>query len=161
MNNEKYIIRQAIIADLEQLFTMLVDLVKHEGTFEYFKLTKERLEKELFGINADWNCLVATYSNEKLVGFCLYSYANTNRAFSTTPLIQIDDLYVSPEYRNAKIGQKLMHQLALIAKCRNISRFNVFCVKDNIQGQNFYQKIGGEKLEFLDIYKIQVDKLLD
>jgi ribosomal protein S18 acetylase RimI-like enzyme len=75
-------------------------------------------------------------------------------------MIQIDDLYVSPTFRNAKIGQNLIHQLALIAKSKNIGRLNVWCVKDNKQGQNFYQKIGAEKKDFIDVYSIQVTKLL-
>jgi hypothetical protein len=46
-------------ADLDPLFTMLVDLVKHEGLYDHFKMTRQRLENELFGNNADWYCLIA------------------------------------------------------------------------------------------------------
>ncbi len=154
------VIRPVKNIDLDQLFNMLVALVKHEGLFERFKLTRERLENELFSQHADWHCLVATTSEEKLAGFCLYTYANINRAFNLSPMIQIDDLYVSPEYRNAKIGQHLIHQLALIAKDKNIGRLNVWCVKDNQQGQNFYHKIGAEKREFIDVFSIQVGQIL-
>lgn len=154
------IIRAVKIEDLDQLFIMLVDLAEHEGLTERFKLTRERLENELFGTNADWNCLVATDIHGKLIGFCLYSIANINRAFNLTPMIQIDDLYISPEYRSAKIGYKLVYQLALIAKSKNIARLNVWCVKDNEQGQKFYKKIGGEKLNFVDVYIVQIAKLL-
>lgn len=156
----EYTIKSVSVSDLDQLFIMLVDLVKHEGLFERFKLTRERLENELFGINADWNCLVATEASDKLIGFCLYTFANINRAFNFSPMVQIDDLYVSPAYRNAKIGHNLIYQLALIAKSKNIGRLNVWCVKDNEQGQNFYQKIGAEKRDFIDVYSIQVAELL-
>lgn len=156
----EHIIRAVNVTDLDQLFNMLVDLVKHEGSFERFKLTRQRLESELFGINADWHCLVAADPSENLIGFCLYTFANINRAFNVSSMIQIDDLYVSPEFRNAKIGQNLMCQLALVAKNKNIGRLNVWCVKDNVQGQNFYQKIGAEKRDFIDVYSIQVTKLL-
>lgn len=158
--NNRYEIRSVIKADLDQLFTMLLDLAQHEGLSERFKFTRERLEDELFGISADWNCLVATDLHGKLVGFCFYSFANINRVFNISPLIQIDDLYVSPEYRNAKVGYNLIYQLALIAKRKNIARFNVWCVKDNEQGQKFYQQIGGNKLDFIDVYDIQVTQLL-
>ncbi|AHE66841.1 GNAT family N-acetyltransferase [Legionella oakridgensis] len=156
----EYTIRTVKATDLDQLFSMLVDLVKHEGTFNRFKLTRTRLEDELFGNNADWHCLVVADSCEKLFGFCLYTFANINRAFNTSPMIQIDDLYVSPEVRNAKIGSNLIYQLALIAKNKNIGRLNVWCVKDNVQGQNFYQKIGADKIDFIDVYSIQVTNLL-
>ncbi len=156
----RYVIRPVKTVDLDQLFSMLIDLVKHEGSFERFKLTRDRLENELFGINADWNCLVAVDPHEQVLGFCLYTFANINRAFNLSPMIQVDDLYIIPEYRNAKIGYNLMYQLALIAKNNNIGRLNVWCMKDNEQGQNFYQKIGAEKRDFIDVYSIQVTNFL-
>jgi GNAT superfamily N-acetyltransferase len=154
-------IRPVCIIDLDQLFNMLVDLVTYEGLFDRFKLTRERLENELFGVTADWNCLVATDLNNKLIGFCLYSFANINRAFNLSPMIQIDDLYVGPKYRKANIGHHLLSQLALIAKHKNIGRLNAWCVKDNQIGQNFYQKMGAEKRDLVDVYSIQVDTLLE
>lgn len=159
--NNGHEIRVVLKADLDQLFTLLLDLAQHEGLSERFKLTRERLEDELFGVNADWNCIVATDRYGKLIGFCFYSFANINRAFNVSPMIQIDDLYVSPEYRNAKVGYNLVYQLALIAKKKNIARFNVWCVKDNEQGQKFYQKVGGDKLDFIDVYDVQVAEFLD
>jgi ribosomal protein S18 acetylase RimI-like enzyme len=160
MNKLEYIIRAVSRIDLDQLFGMLIDLVKHEGSFDRFKLTRERLENELFGINADWNCLIAADSNQKVLGFCLYTYSNINRAFNISPMIQIDDLYVSPEFRKAKIGHNLISELCLIAHNKNIGRLNVWCVKDNVIGQNFYQKIGAEKRDHIDVYSIQVNNFL-
>lgn len=154
------VIRPVAVGDLDQLFTMLIDLAQHEGLAELFKLTRERLEDGLFGINADWNCLVAADPYQKLIGFCLYSFANTNRVYNLGPMIQVDDLYIAPEYRNAKIGYKLIHQLALIAKRKNITRFDIWCVKDNEQGQKFYQKIGAERLDFIDVYVVDVTQFL-
>jgi len=162
MSNSKfeYRIKPVSKSHLDELFFMLVDLVKHEGLYDRFKLTRERLEDELFGINADWNCLVATDVGDKLVGFCLYTFANINRAFNVSPMIQIDDLYVSPLHRKAKIGHHLIHELATIAKSKNIARLNVWCVKDNEQGQNFYKKIGAEKRDGIDVFSIQVSAIV-
>ncbi len=156
---ETCIIRPVTQDDLDSLFNMLVDLIHHEGLLDRFKMTRLRLEEELFGKNADWQALVASCNNT-LAGFCLYSLANTNRAFNSTPMIQIDDLYVHPDYRQMRLGQKLIRTLAQIAKNKGIERINVFCMKDNLQGQNFYQKLGAEKLDFMDVYKILVPDLL-
>ncbi|MGL5742728.1 MAG: GNAT family N-acetyltransferase [Legionella sp.] len=160
MSDEDYVIRHAVLSDLDELFALFIDLITHEGLLNNLKLDRERLKQELFGADADWNCLVAAKTHNQLIGFCFYSYANTDRAFNFTPKIHIDDLYVSPKYRRINIGHQLLHQLALIAQSQNISRFNVLCVKDNREGQNFYQKIGATKLDFLDFYKISVDQLL-
>jgi len=158
-NITDYQIRPVKKEELDQLFAMLIDLVKHEGSYERFKLTRIRLEEELFGLKADWNALVAIDIQEKLIGFCLYSYANINRAFNFSPMIQIDDLYVNPEYRRSRIGHELLKKVAAIAKTKNIGRLNVWCVKDNKIGQNFYKKIGAEKRDHIDVYSIQVDSL--
>lgn len=161
VGNKEYKIRQIVENDLDQLFMMLLDLVKHEGLTERFQLTRERLEHELFGSNADWNCLVAADLNENLAGFCLYTFANINRAFNLSPMIQIDDLYVSPSYRGIGVGNHLICELARIAESKGILRFNVWCVKDNKEGQHFYKKMGGERLDFIDVFKIPVTKLID
>lgn len=137
---------------LSQLFAMLIDLVKHENLFERFKLTRERLEQELF--EGDWHCLVACLEEKTLIGFCLYSYANINRAFNLSPMIQIDDLYVSPNHRRLGVGESLVNHLIALAKNKNISRLNVWCVKDNEQGQQFYKKIGAEKRDFIDVFSL-------
>ena len=103
---------------------------------------------------------LVTLRIDKRYAFPKDTFANINRAFNLTPMIQVDDLYVSPESRNAKIGFNLIYQLAFLAKNKNIGRLNVWCMKDNQQGQNFYQKIGAEKRDFIDVYSIEVMNLL-
>ncbi|MBA2710342.1 MAG: GNAT family N-acetyltransferase [Tatlockia sp.] len=61
----------------------------------------------------------------------------------------------SENYRRSKIGRELLIKVAIIAKPNNIGRLNVWCVKDNNIGQNFYKKIGAEKWDHIDIYSIQ------
>lgn len=156
-----HLTRPAEKADLDLLFAMLQDLVRHEGLADRFKMTRARLEEELFGLHADWHCLIAADLQNNPVAFCLYSIANINRAFNTSPMIQIDDLYVMPEWRQSGIGQNLLLHLARIAESRKIGRINAWCVRDNSQGQNFYNKIGAEKRDFVDIYSIQIKDILN
>ena len=139
----------------------MVDLVKHEGIYERFKMTRTRLENELFGENADWNCLVATNKLNKLMGFCFYTFANINRAFNTQPMIQVDDLYVNPSYRKMGIAYQLLRELALIAKTKGIGRLNIWCVKNNDLGQYFYNRVGATKVDFIDVYSMQIQQLLE
>jgi GNAT superfamily N-acetyltransferase len=159
--SKTYATRPVKQSDLDLLFAMLKDLVNHEGLVERFKMTRKRLEEELFGLHADWYCLIATDLQDNPIGFCLYTIANINRAFNTSPMIQLDDLYVKPEWRKSRIGQNLIVHLARIAKRLKIGRINAWCVRDNLEGQNFYRKIGAEKRDFVDIYSIQIKNLLE
>ncbi len=157
---KNYAIRPVEKSDLDLLFAMLKDLVNHEGLVERFKMTRERLEEELFGMHADWFCLMATDFQDNPIGFCLYTIANINRPFNTSPMIQVDDLYVKPAWRKSGIGQNLILHLARIAENWKIGRINAWCVGDNIRGQNFYRKMAAEKRDFVDIYSMQVENLL-
>ncbi len=75
-------------------------------------------------------------------------------------MIQIDDLYVHPQFRRAGVGLQLLKEIASIAKINNVGRLNAWCVKDNDIGQNFYQKIGAVKRDFIDIYSIDINQLM-
>ena len=44
--------------------------------------------------------------------------------------------------------------------CHAIRLITLFRMKDNVEGQSFYQKIGAEKRDFIDVYSIPVTKLL-
>lgn len=65
-------------------------------------------------------------------------------------LSPFDDLYVKPDYRRAGIGHLLLNRLALIANEKNIGRLNVWCMKENEAGQNFYKTAGAVKRDFVD-----------
>lgn len=159
--SKAYKIRKARSTDLDQLFHYLCELSKHEGNSDLFKMTSARLKDELFSMNADWNCLIAADHEDKVIGFCLYTFSNINRAFNTSPMIYIDHLFVTPEYRKKGIGRAFFNKLALIARKKNIGRFNVWCMKNNEIGQSFYKGLEAEKRDFVDIYSIQVNQLLD
>jgi len=158
---ENHTTRPAKKEDLNALLAMLTDLVRHEGLEDRFQMTNERLETELFGEHADWHGLVATDLQDAPVGFCLYSRININRSFNNSPLLQMDHLYVKPEWRKSGIGQSLLLHLAQVAKEQGVGRINAWCMKGNEQGQNFYRKIKAEKRDFVDIYSLQINNFLE
>lgn len=153
-----HIIRSIEVQDLPQTYDMLNDLMRHENTGNPLKLTLARMKQELFGPKADWYGFVAAQGTE-IIGVCLYSFANTSRPMNSTPLIYIDDLYVHPKYRRLKIAKSLIEEVSKIARQSHISRIELWCVKSNSHGQNFYQNIGAKKLDHIDVFRLDVDKL--
>ena len=153
----KYTIRSIEVQDLPQAFNMLKDLIHLENIGRPLTMTLELMGQELFAPNATWHGLVAAKDTE-IIGLCLYSIANTSRPLNPTPLIQIDDLYVHPNFRRQTIGEKLIEALTKIAHQSGISRIELWCVKNNDTGQNFYQKMGAQKLSHIDVYRFSLDQ---
>lgn len=152
-------IRPITRQDVPAVYRQLVELVHHEGIADRLKMTQDRMEDELFGPKADWYGLVACQDTE-IVGFCLYSYVNTSRVFySSTLLLQINEFYIKPEYQRRGIGQRFLQEVARIAQRAQVSRIELWCLKNNDIAQAFYQKMGFKKLDFLDLLRIDVDKL--
>jgi GNAT superfamily N-acetyltransferase len=158
--SETIIVRSVRKADLDQLFSLLKELMEYDGLVDSFIMTRERLDAEFFGAKADWNSLVAADDMGKMTGFLTYTFANIHRANQTSPMLHIDDLYVRPEYRKTKIAYQLIQRLAKIAESKNIHRINVWCMRNNSLGQHFYQSIGCQKLDYVDVFSVPVQRLL-
>jgi ribosomal protein S18 acetylase RimI-like enzyme len=151
-----YTIRPIEIQDLPQAYSLLCDLISQENLGKPLKMTIERMRNELFGPTPDWYGLVAAQDKE-LLGFCMYTISNTSRPLNPTPQIQIDDLYIQPQYRRQKIGENFIKELTKIALERHISRIELWCVKENALGQAFYKDLGARKLDHIDVFRFELD----
>ena len=153
------IIRSIEPQDLPQAYSLIEDLIRHENVGRPLQLTLESMDRALFHPNADWHGLVAA-QNTELIGICFYSFANTSRLLNPTPLIYIDAFYIHSKYRKRGIGEQLFKELGKIAHESQIARIELCCLKHNNIGQNFYQKLGIEKLNHIDVFRFDVNKLI-
>jgi ribosomal protein S18 acetylase RimI-like enzyme len=58
------------------------------------------------------------------------------------PLLMLKWLYVDPECRGGRVGQRLMRQMALHARATGHERFCWFVLNDNMLAQSFYRGLG-------------------
>ena len=58
------------------------------------------------------------------------------------PLLMLKWLYVDPECRGGRVGQRLMPQMALHARATGHERFCWFVLNDNMLAQSFYRGLG-------------------
>ena len=58
------------------------------------------------------------------------------------PLLMMKWLYVDPQWRGARVGQRLMRQMALHARATGHNRFCWFVLNDNVPAQSFYRGLG-------------------
>ncbi len=58
------------------------------------------------------------------------------------PLLMLKWLYVDPQHRGRRLGQKLMGQMALHAHATGHDCFYWFVRRENVLAQSFYRSIG-------------------
>ncbi len=156
----QFIIRKIEPKDVDTVYKLLIELALHEQIKDKLKLTPEKMQHDLFSDYADWHGFVVDNEEVGVIGFCLFTIANINRSYNTSPLLHIDDFYIKPAFRQYGLGKRLLAAVGNIAKECGIDRLELWCLKDNTLGQIFYQKCGGEKLDYVDVYCLTVDQLM-
>ena len=66
----------------------------------------------------------------------------------------LDDIFVDPEYRNQKIGQKLMHEIKVISKSENWDLVRWITHQDNIKAKSLYDKISEKTI--WEVYEMKL-----
>jgi len=128
----------------EQDLPMVVQLCEKHAHFEqkkFNKETKEQLLKDaLFSISSKLFCYVIEVGKQ-VVGY--FSYTFDFSTWDAKSFLYLDCLYLEPEFRGNRIGEKVFEILKEIAKhngCVNIQwQTPVF----NERAIKFYNKIGG------------------
>lgn len=155
--NLSFEIREIQRTDLDEVYQMLLDLIKHDNLEDKFKISKKLLVDYLFDKNPDWFCLVAQdLTDNNLKGFLIYTISTINRSFHKTAALYIDHLYLKPEYRNHNVGGKMIDTLKYKAKNQKIERLEVWCMSYNQIGNRFYQKMGAEKIDRINMYRFNL-----
>lgn len=155
----QFTIRNIEPQDVDSVYKLLIELALDEQLKDRLQITPEKMQHDLFSAQGDWHGFVVANEEVGVIGFCLFTIANINRSYNSSPLIHIDDLYIKPVFRQYGLGKRLLAAVGNIAKECGIDRIELWCLKDNTLGQAFYQKMGGEKLNYLDVYCLTTDNL--
>lgn len=150
-----FTLRDVLKSDLDTILEMMVRLATHEKMIHRLNVSKEMMLDALFEKNADWHCVVAEV-DEKLAGFVLYSFANLNRIYNPTPHLFVDDIFVDEPYRSMGIAQAFFEKLKAIAVQKKIQRIELWCMKENQMAQRFYEKLGAQRLDYVDVFRLKV-----
>lgn len=134
-------IRNAIAADMPEVWGLIKELAIYEQAPEQVVTTPEQMVSDGFGERPLFRCLVAETEDSKIVGIALYYFG-----YSTWKgkMLYLDDLVVSESYRRQNIGEKLLSQLMHIAKTENVQQMRWHVLDWNIPAIRFYEKIGAE-----------------
>ncbi|MCH8904357.1 MAG: GNAT family N-acetyltransferase [Bacteroidetes bacterium] len=133
------IIREGIQTDLPAVLGLINELAVYEKSPEESILTLEQFEKDGFTNESLYKIIVAESSDAKpeIVGMVLYYFG-----YSTWKgkMLYIDDIIVTNEQRQKKIGEKLFTEILSIAKSNHAGHLRFHVLDWNTPAINFYKK---------------------
>ena len=137
-------IRPATRADVPQILRFIRALAAYERAPDAVTATEAGLERDGFGPNPIYFCLMAEYDG-KAAGFALYFFNYST--WLGRPGIYLEDLFVEPELRGLGIGKALLVRVAAIAVEKGCQRFEWAVLDWNLPAIEFYRAMGAEFLD--------------
>lgn len=134
------IVRRAIETDVCAVHKLQVDWADQNITYGFVPASEDELRLALGPL-----FFVAEISG-KIVGF-IYGRKLVSKGMTIIPegktYLNIDDLYVDPDYQNRGIGHLLLHQLCASAKRAELKQAVVYSATKGIHRiLNFYEDCG-------------------
>jgi GNAT superfamily N-acetyltransferase len=137
-------IRAARPADVELIFSLIVQLAEYERAPSQVKGTPQLLAESLFGATPAAEAVIAELDGEP-VGFALFY--TTFSTWECRPGIWLEDLYVPPGHRRGGVGRALLAHVAAIAVTRGCTRLEWTALDWNEPALGFYRKLGARQLD--------------
>jgi len=154
--NENYLIRQAEIDDVPEIFVLIKELADYERLLNEVVATEDLLRETLFGKNSNTKILLA-YNEKKVLGFALY-FQNFS-TFLGRPGIYLEDIFVRDFARGRGIGEALLRSIAKCALEIEGGRLEWSVLDWNELAISFYRKIGAESLNEWTTFRLTGEKL--
>lgn len=151
MTSNKVTIRNAAIEDCPLIKSFIQQLADYEKMSEHAAASVADLEQTLFGDKCYAEVIIGEL-NEQPVGFALFFHNYST--FVGKPGIYLEDLFVIPEARGAKVGKSLLIHLAKIALERNCARFEWSVLDWNQPAIDFYRSVGAVGMEEWTVQRV-------
>uniref|UniRef100_A0A8C5EI72 Diamine acetyltransferase 2-like n=2 Tax=Gouania willdenowi TaxID=441366 RepID=A0A8C5EI72_GOUWI len=145
-----FTVRAATKEDCKDIWRMITELAVYEKMADQVKISPEDLERDGFGQNPLFECLVVEVPEEQkstdgfiVVGYALYFYTYSTW---TGVCVHLEDLYVMPHFRGNGIGKSLLSKVAQIAKQKQCARLQLCALEWNTPSRDFYAYKGAQDL---------------
>ncbi len=132
-------IREATIDDSKLILGFVTELAVYEKAAEEVTATVADIRSSIFGDSSTVKAIIC-HLDDKAVGFAVYFF-NYSTWLGKKGLY-LEDLYVSPDYRNAGAGKALLKYLAKVALSKHCGRFEWSVLDWNEPAIQFYRSIG-------------------
>ncbi|XP_068456384.1 diamine acetyltransferase 2b isoform X1 [Clinocottus analis] len=143
-------VRPAAKEDCKEISRMILELAVFENMSDQVKITHEELERDGFGHNPFFECLVAEVpeENKSKEGFTVVGYGLYFYTYSTWKgrSVYLEDLYVMQEFRGKGIGKGLLSKVAEVGKKMQCVRLQLSVMDWNKPSRDFYAAKGAQDL---------------
>ncbi len=126
-------------SDAPELLRLMRAIVSFERG-QNFSLDEGELLRRGFGKRPEFGAYVADAGAGSLAGMAVHYEIPFMHTLQ--PLLMLKWLYVDPECRGGRVGQRLMRRMALHARATGHVRFCWFVLNDNVLAQSFYRGLG-------------------
>ncbi len=134
-----YQIREAKSEDMEGVWSLIQELAVFEKVPDAVEVTVEDLRRDGFQNPSLFNCYVAENDRQQIVGIALfYPRYSTWKG----PVIHLEDLVVSEEYRGLGIGNDLLKKVVAFARDSKVKRVSWEVLDWNEPAIAFYESKG-------------------
>ena len=144
-------IRLATEEDVPLILRFVKELAEYERLSHEVTATEQDLRESLFGEFRVAETLLA-YLGDEPAGFALFFHNFST--FLGKPGLYLEDLYVSPEFRGAGIGRRLLSRLAKLADERGCGRLEWWVLDWNEPAINFYKSLGAKPMQDWTVYRV-------
>lgn len=149
-------IRDAVITDAELILAFVTELARYEKAENEVKASVDDIRKSIFGPDSTTQALICSIDGIE-IGFAVYFY-NYSTWLGKNGLY-LEDLYVSPQHRQAGAGKALLKHLANIALANNCGRFEWSVLDWNEPAIRFYQSLGAKAQDEWVAYRLQEEEI--
>lgn len=149
-------IRTATREDAPLILEMIIELAVYEKARHEVKASVTDIENSLFAPDSKTEALLCCVDGKPAgyaVFFTSYSTWLGNNG------IYLEDLYVSPEYRGAGAGKKLLKHIAKLAFERQCQRLEWSVLDWNQPAIDFYQSIGAQPQDEWVRYRMDAETI--
>lgn len=125
--------------DATSVFQLMKALAQHEGQSEYLKIDLDTFKSHAFKDQPSLGAVVAEQHGQ-LIGYV--SYTINFSIWLGAAYMQVDDVYVMPDFRSAGVGRQLMQGVKEDAKRLKLPLIRWGVEKDNVKAIAFYKRLG-------------------
>ena len=136
---DNLVIRPFTQSDISTIFLLIKRLAIDQGKIHEFKNDPDNFRNIFSNSPLSINVIMAEY-NETAIGVCLYFFSFSTWRGETG--IYIQDLFVESQYRQNKIGKKLVDRAMIEGSNKGATYLRLAVNSQNKTAQSFYSHLG-------------------